>query len=60
MLTRSNAIWPNGNDILTAAICNELPEGCATQPKVKIVDRQFDRMTYHLQAVHYFAELVLW
>lgn len=22
MLTHSNGIWPNGNDILTAAICN--------------------------------------
>lgn len=29
MLTRSNGIWPNGNDILTAAICNALaPMSC--------------------------------
>lgn len=28
-LTRSNGIWPNGNDILTAAICNALaPTSC--------------------------------
>ena len=29
MLTRGNGIWPNGNDILTAAICNAgAPAGC--------------------------------
>lgn len=29
MLTHSNGIWPNGNDILTAAICNAgAPTSC--------------------------------
>lgn len=75
MLTCSNGIWPNGNDILTAAICNVgapmsfQRKDCATLrqyneksncPSSRKKKRQFDRITYHLETVHYFAELVVW